>query len=251
LPKSAQPNQPIQTVSASEADIKGLIQRQLKEVQANPDDLEKQLALRLLYVVDNQPEKALAEIPGTNAPTQAIVQKLMRTILTAAKSKGREPSAAATQLLDSVEELRKLLRAHADVQIPAVKLCTRVEGYGVYDEVKTASFQTGQRNRVIVYSEVKNFRVEPTEDNQYRVLLAQRIKILDSEGKTVYETRDDDVPYTSRRPIEDFFLVQLVELPTSLSPGKYLLRVYVEDKLAGKASENQLELTIRGSGGGR
>ncbi len=249
--RSAQPNQPVGTASVTDADIKAVIRQRLKEVQANPNDLEKQLALRLLYVVDNQPDKALAEIPGTNAPTQAIIQRLMKTVMNASQSKGKDPAAGATQMLDSVEDLRKLLRSHADLQLPAIKLCTKVEGFGVYDEIKPPVFPAGQRNRLIVYCEIKNFRTDPTEDGQYRVLLAQRIKVLNSEGKVVYEVGDDDVPYTSRRPIEDFFLVQLVELPTSLPQGKYLLRLYAEDKLAGKATENQVEFTIKSGSANR
>ncbi len=244
--RAAQPNQPIRSIAApAEGDIKSVIEQRLKDVQSTPNDLEKQLQLRLLYVVDNQPEKALAEIPGTNAPTQAIIQRIMKMVLTASKSKGRDSAAAATQLLDSVEDLRKLLRTHADLQVATLKLCSKVESFGVFEEIKTASFQVGHRNRVIVYCEIRNFRIEPTEDSQNRVLLAQKIKVLNSEGKTVYDVGDEDVPYISRRPIEDFFLVQLVELPTSLSPGKYILRVYVEDKLAGKATEGQTEFTMR------
>jgi hypothetical protein len=243
--KAAQPNQPVKSQLPPDTNIKTVIEQRLKEVRANPNDLDRQLSLRLLYVVDNQPEKALEEIPGTNAPVQAIVQKLMKTIVTAAKNKGRDPSASATQMLDSVEELRKLLKSHADLQIPAIKLCTKVDGFGVYEEIKSPSFTAGRRNRFIVYCEVKNFRSEPTEDNQWRVLLAQRIKILNGEGKTVFQASDEDVPYVSHRMIEDFFLVQVVDLPASLSPGKHLLRVYVEDKLAGKATENQVEFVVK------
>jgi len=242
--KGAQPNRPARTVASAQQGIKQAIDQKLKEVKANPNDLDKQMALRLLYLADNQPTAAMAEIPGTNAQVQQFIEKLVQINIAASAGKTRDPATAATKVLPHVEALRKVVMRHADLEIASLKFCTKVERFGVYEEMKQLRFPTGVRNRTIVYCEIKNFTSVPTEDQQYRVLLAQKIKILNKQGQTVHETADDDVPCVSRRPVEDLFLVQLVDLPVNLSPGKYILRVYVEDKLAAKAREGQVEFEV-------
>lgn len=248
--RQARPNLPAGTTPPAKADIQAVIQQKLKEVTAKPNDLKAQMALRLLYLADNQPEKAMAEIPGTNSQIQQIVESLMKVNAAAVKSAGADTAMAATQLLAQVEQLRGRLRVHADLEVASIKLCSKVERFGIYDEIKPLRFLAGRRSQAIVYCEVRNFSSVPTEDSQYRVLLAQKIKVLDANGETVHQTTDDDVPYTSRNRIEDFFLVRLVELPTTLRPGKYILRIYVEDKLAGKAQEGQIEFTLTGGESG-
>ncbi|MBN1345268.1 MAG: hypothetical protein JXQ73_21425 [Phycisphaerae bacterium] len=253
--KVAQPMRPAETTPLAKQDLKALIDEKLKEVAANPNDLEKQMVLRLLYLADNQPKNAVAEIPGTNAPIQAIIDRLMRVNITAYQSKGRDPAVAATKLLSNVEELREFLMKHADLDITTLKLCTKVDGFGVYEEVKSRRFparpSANRPNRAIVYCEVKNFTAVPTEDSRFRVLLAQKIKVLNKDGDTVFETADEDIPFVSHRRLEDFFLVQLLELPTNLPPGKYVLRTYIEDKLAAKAQEKELPFELTQSPGGK
>lgn len=242
--KAAKPNVPARSAAPAQRDVMALRTKKFDNVKANPNDLVKQMEYRLLCLAAGDTKSAQVEIPGTNAQVQAVIDKLVQVNLTAFKSGGRDTSAAATRLLGSVEDLRKLLKRHADLEIDALKLCSRVDRFGVYQEIKPRRFRSGKQNRAIVYCEVKNFTSVPTEDGQFRVLLAQRIKVLDSDGHTVHQTSENDVPYTCRKRIEDFFIRQLVELPSSLPPGKYILRVYVEDKLAAKARENQLEFTL-------
>ncbi len=240
----ARPNRPVRTHPPAKEGIKAVIDQKLKEVAANPNDLEKQMALRFCYLADKQPKNARSEIPGTKPQIQAIIDKLMDVNITALQGQGRDAAVAATKLLADVEKLREVLTPHADLKIPTVKLCTNVDRFSVYDEIDPPQFQSGKRNLAIVYCEVKNFTWVPTEDSQWRALLGERIKVLNPKGETIYQTPDEDVPYTNRQRLEDFYLGRVVELPRGLRPGKYILRVYVEDKLAGKASENQIDFRM-------
>lgn len=237
-------NQPAKTGPQSEADIKTIIRKKLAEVAENPNDLEKQITLRLLYLANNQPEKALAEIPGTNADTQAMINQLMEILITAREGDVKDPALAAQKMLTKVEELRGFLKRHADLEIPKLALCTRVQRFGVYDEISPPTFEAGKVNKAIVYCEVANYTTKPTDDNNYRVLLAQRIQVLNKAGKTILESTDDDIPYISPTKVGDFYLVQLLELPADLPPGDYVLRVYVADKQAAKAQERDLEFRL-------
>ncbi len=229
--------------SSVKASLDAMIEAKRKEVLSNPNDIRKQIALRMLYLADNQPKKALAEIPNTHAPVQEILERLMDVNVAATNCSGRDRAADATALLSEVEELRQSLTGYADLKVTSVKLVRQVSSFGVYQEITPRVFPAGQKTKAIVYCELENFKALPTEDSKYRVLLSEKITVLNEDGDAVFETTDD-IAHKSQSRFYDLYLVRLVELPATQPPGKYLVRVTVEDKQAAKVAEGQIDLVL-------
>ena len=131
--------------------------------------------------------------------------------------------------------------------IKKTALVSRVSSYGDYEEIAPAEFPAGQPNRVILYTEVSNFRSEKTKDEQYRTLLGEAVEIFDATGKSHWKQAHDKIPDTCRRIRTDFFLALELALPESLPPGAYSLKVTVEDKLSATADQAQLAFSVTGA----
>ncbi len=231
------PGPPAGSIAAVRADLE-------RRVAAEPDDLDHQLRLRMLYLVDGQDDRALADTPGMNPDLQELVRRLVRTWIAARGRSGEDPATWATRQLAGVNEWRGLLRARADLSVPVVALCTHIESFGRYDPIEPPEFVAGVESRAVLYAEVQNFRTEPTGAGEYRSLLAMRTTLLTAVGREIWSTYDDNIEDQARRPREDFFLSKLVLVPETLDSGEYLLKVQIEDKLAGKANGNQIRVRL-------
>ena len=135
----------------------------------------------------------------------------------------------------------------ADLAITAVKLCKKVERFGVYEEIKPLRFPAGQPNRAILYCELENYTLleaDKAEQDRFLVRLSQDVEILNSKGQLVYQKSDAGRRHTSQHPPKGFFVAQSLDLPAKLPPGKYSLKVSVKDSSSGKPGERQLEFTV-------
>lgn len=224
---------------ATGGDFKKKLQAQESVVAKNPDDVEEQFKLRMMYLVDGQDEKALASSPSMNAETQEIMLGQIRAVMAARSSISRDPAQWANQQLEALETLRGLLRAKADLQVPKVELCRAIEGFGRYEPFNPLEFKAGAKNRVLLYIEVDNFQSETTASGMFRTLLSVRESLMNKNGEELWSAKDDNIEDLARRKRRDFYLtIGPLAIPKSLGPGEYVFKVEVEDVLGGKINSN-------------
>ncbi|MFQ5502791.1 MAG: hypothetical protein ACE5EQ_10910 [Phycisphaerae bacterium] len=221
----------------------------LKEQEAraakSPNDIETQYRLRMMYLIDGRDDKALAPIEGINADVQEIIQAQIKALIAARSSAGRDSAEWANRQLTSIEELRRRVRSRADLSVPTVVLCTAIDGFGLYDPIDPPEFPAGRDNRVIVYIEVDNFLSRKTDSGRYRTLLSVRQSLLTAAGEEIWGSRDENIEDLSRQQRHDFYLsIGPITIPRSLSPGRYTLKVEVEDVLASKINSGRAEFKI-------
>ncbi len=224
--------------------LKQAIEQAEKKVAEKPGDLEAQFRLHLLYVADGQDDKALALPEGLNEEAAGLLQTLVGTLV-AARAAGRDVTVGADAALVAVDGLRNVLKQHAELQIPAAALCLRVDSFGNYDAIEPRSFEAGRQRKVILYCEVRNFCSQRTPQGTFETVMSQRIEILTRQGHSVWQKTNENIKDTCRNRREDFFLVQIIDLPASLMPGEYVLKVSVHDELSAKVNEASLDFTIR------
>ena len=141
--------------------------------------------------------------------------------------------AAAAQLTELQESLRRL----SDLNMPVLTICSAVRGYGQYEVVEPARFLAGGAEFVL-YCEVRDFTSE-LRDNYYYTTFDMTTAILNRTGDTVFEIKDPDITDRCRNRRQDCFIPRLIRLPASLSPGQYVAKVTVVDKLGQKVAENR------------
>jgi len=128
------------------------------------------------------------------------------------------------------------------------RLCSRVEGYGRYTPMST-TWLRGRPHRAIVYVEVENFASTRAVDGRgakgHEVRLTQELQLFhDADGLLAWRMPPQDVVDFSRNRRRDFFIAQMIDLPASLSVGKYQLKIAVRDEASGETSETVLPIMI-------
>lgn len=231
--------------AAAAADsVESRIRRHEALVAADPNNIEEQFRLRLLYLVEGLDDKALAPVAGVDEDVEEIILSQVRSLIAARSGAGRDPATWANRQLESIEELRRRVRARADLQVPVVQLCTAVDGFGRYKPIEVLEFPAGVATLVIIYIEVDNFSSTLLPSGQFRTLLAVRESLINRSGEELWSAKEDNIEDVSRQQREDFFITSKRGIPSDLPPGEYTLKVEVEDVLAGKLNSNSVKFKI-------
>ena len=225
-------------------DLRTTIAQLERELDESPNDFDRQLRLRLLYLANDRPAKATEAWPNADADMQQRVLGLVRVVAAARGLAGHDPARKAGTILTALEDYRRQLRERADLRIPRVAICRRVASFGVFDPITPADFPAGRQHTVILYCEVDNFRSDPQPDGRYLTRLAQRIEVFTSGGEPVFSRKETLIEDRSRNRREDFFLAQKLLLPATLNPGEYVLKVTLTDTLAEKISQNTTSFRV-------
>lgn len=249
LPETATANRPVEVGQiAPQASIGREIERLEKQIREHPNDVNKQLRLRYLYLAEGLTDKALS-LPEEMDPERAILIMKMIKSTVAAQNSLRDPTMISDEAVNAVEELRDWIQSHADLQIGRLALCTSIHSFGRYQTVADDFFVSGGPNRAFLYCEVRNFASESIDDGQYRTRLAHRLELLTPQGHSIWKDPEEvevvDICMNRRK---DFFFNRLVQMPLGINPGSYVLKVTVEDKIRARVDEASLKIDIKPAG---
>jgi hypothetical protein len=163
-----------------------------------------------------------------------------------------QPGAANDALARSLARLAP----PPQLKIGRALLCTRVQGFGRYDPYDTNTFIARRPIRAIVYIELDGFLSRPARgvdpvdssmslSDQVSVELSQSLTLFhDPSGLQAWHRPAKSVVDTSRNKRRDFYLIQQIELPDTLSVGKYNLKVTVKDVTSGSEAEAVLPISV-------
>ncbi len=165
-----------------------------------------------------------------------------------------KPDQANAQLVAALSKLTP----SPGVKISRSALCTRVQGFGRYDAVANSTFVAGKPIRLIVYTELDQFASRPAREGdpaqanvplgeQKSVELSQTLTLYhDGSGLQAWHRPAQRVVETTQRSRRDFYLIHQIELPATLTVGRYSLKVVVTDQTTGAVDEVNLPITITG-----
>lgn len=159
-------------------------------------------------------------------------------------------------VVDAVIEHAEELKAIQPLTVADARLCTRVEGFGVYNELDTFDggykLLAGRRHKLIVYVELDRFSSErATQEGVagYAVDLTQSLALFHmgrERDLLAWRLDDQRIEYFSRRPRRDFFVVQIIELPETLTIDRYALKVTVRDAARDQLAERTILIDLVG-----
>lgn len=164
-------------------------------------------------------------------------------------------------LAPPAQSLADALDAWTPLSITEARLCSKVDGFGVYHELKKFGgrykFLAGRPARMIVYIEPVSFthsRVSRDGVWGHEVALLQDLRLYHAAQDSdtlVWRKPDQRITDFSRNRRRDFFVVQVIELPATLSVGAYHLKVILtDDAPAGSAASNDAGEGSKGGRGG-
>ncbi|MCX5689850.1 MAG: hypothetical protein NTV94_08745 [Planctomycetota bacterium] len=140
--------------------------------------------------------------------------------------------------------------------IARAALCTKVSGFGNFAPYPTNVFRVGTTIRAIIYIELENFITRPARDGdriakdtpvdqQVSVDVSQSVSIFqEAGGMLAWHSPPRPIIDTSRSARRDFYLIQQIELPRTLSIGRYNLKVQIKDLGNNSEAETVIPISI-------
>lgn len=218
----------------TEAMIKKLDQKLTDDITGRRSGLKPYLAKASLCLFDEDCRLQEDDLAMLNPDDRAVVEEYRDLFTQLGRQLGEgDRKTERTALMDSAQQLSTSLTKQNKISITQALLCRQINGYGVYDTFPRNEFRLGALPRVLVYTELANFKSRRQADGQYAVKLVQELSLVKA-GKAadrvaLWSEQPVQVTDLSRTPRRDFFLGQELRLPANLEEGDYELQVRVSD----------------------
>jgi hypothetical protein len=214
-----------------------------------PADDDRQVSLRLLYLLAGQRDKALKPLAGHDALAQEFWSRelyALSTYLDAQHISDRSRRAAEAAL--NHWEASNRLSQQGNLVVRNLAFCTEVMSYGVYTPFERLEFQPSQR--VVLYAEVENF-VSLATPRGHHTALKTSYQIFDSRGQKVEDHEFPLMEEHCRNQRRDFFIAyEAIRLPAQIYDGRYTLKLTVEDTLGKKVGQSSLDFQVKQAAAG-
>ena len=206
------------------------------------EQLQHQAVRRLVLLASGQFEGAMEPIEALQAHEQEFFRHSLQAWHHAIDPSGNPVLARRWPLvLNSQREALAQLAAISSLEVKNVAFCSNVEGFGSITKFPTAQFRSGQE--LLLYCEIDNFISEQVKDGfetklqgSYEIVDASNVKVAD-----VLLPQDAEVCKRARR---DYFLVYRIYMPSKIEPGRYQLRLTIEDMKGKKFGQSSLDFQV-------
>ncbi|HAC92645.1 MAG TPA: hypothetical protein DCF63_18740 [Planctomycetaceae bacterium] len=136
------------------------------------------------------------------------------------------------------------LAALSHLEINNLSFCTDVESFGVIAKFPDYKFTADKE--VLLYCELDNFVSEKSKDGKgFETQLQGSYEVVDASGKRV---ADQSLPLDShvcRNKRRDYFIAYRIYIPQKIEPGKYSLKLTVEDVKGRKFGQSQIPFQVQ------
>lgn len=235
-PKPIDPKKPVVRPSPRELWSEGL--ERLKELSTEQSRIEDRdaglwtMRAGLLKEVDALDHESV----GTG---QALWRVLLPAVAAARASGATDEHRRASEIRAAVFALEE----QEPLEVTALQLCRRVNGFGSFEPIDPASCKPGQA--VIVYCEMSGLRYSAA-GGVFHSRLSSRVELTASAGGNVVWSDDLGVAEDlCRRRRRDYYVNYRLVIPDQIPPGTYQLNLVQSDELAGRSASGSLVVTIQ------
>lgn len=204
--------------------------------------------LRMLYMMDGQQTRSLQAIPDLKPTHQEFWTQLFWGLNNYFDDEGiPDPGHRATETITQLRSAVEKLKPESRLQLRNATFCHKINSFGNYERFDRDEFEPGQA--VLVYSEVQNFASEIDSEGFYETRLRSTIEIHRAgrgpESGLVHERDYAATRDTCRNLRQDYFHSYRLDLPSTLTPGPYTLKLLVEDELSHRIASTSLSFVVR------
>jgi hypothetical protein len=215
-----------------------------KRAKDYPLDVSAQLEYQLLRFMLDEPSPDLATLSSLPAEDRELVNAVVDGLTNFRNALRADNNMLLSKKIKPILDLAERLRSQADLTIPTIALCTRVNGFGSYDPIDPARFAAGEDHPVIVYSEVANFGSNLNDKQMWETHLTWDATLYTEQGMSVWSDTTQKYLDEARTRRHDFFVCREIDLPKTLTIGRYLLKVSVVDTQSNRVSEATVPIVI-------
>jgi hypothetical protein len=199
-------------------------------------------ALRLMNLAIGDLENALKPIEKMPSDEQQYVRNTIQALHYAFDPEGNPLASRRYALvLESGRKAQTSAATVANLEVRNVAFCTEVDRFGMVTKFPQYQFQAKQE--CLLYCEVDNFVAVPVKDG-FETELQGSYEIVDSSGRRVADELlplDKDFCTNLRR---DYFIPYRIYMPNDIQPGKYQLKLTIEDMKGRKFGQSIVDFRI-------
>lgn len=208
-----------------------------KNLRENPKEVWAQLDYQVLQWLKDKPTPQLDVMDKLPVEDRDFISAIMDSVTVLRNTLRSDSNMLMSRKVRALLELADRLRAQADLIIPTVSLCTKVDGFGVYEPVDPARFTAMTAHPIIVYCEVENFASHQNDKKMWETKLSQEVVLYTETGLPVWQDKTESIPDLARNRRHDFFVVKKTKFPPNIAIGRYLLKVTIVDQQASRVAE--------------
>ena len=206
------------------------------------EQLNRQAVSRMLHLSLGELEPALKPIENLQTSEQEFFRHEFQALHDAIDPNGNPVLARRwTLVMDSQRKAVNHLGSVSNLEIKNAAFCSNVDGFGSVTKFPNTSFRPKQE--VLLYCELENFVSLPVKDG-FQTVLQGSYEIVDASGHRVFEallSEDADICRHQRR---DYFIAYRIYMPETVEPGRYQLRLTIEDMKGRKFGQSSLDFQI-------
>jgi len=227
--------------SVNAGDLELSLARNLRE---SPKDLWAHLDFQILQFLKDKPTPQLDALAPLGNEDRELITAVMDALSNFRNAVRSDNNMLMSRKVRPLLDLADRVRAQADLIIPTLALCTKVDASGVYEPIEPARFTALKEHKIIIYCEVENFASHLTEKKLWETKLSQEVVLYTETGLPVWQDKTENIPDFSRNRRHDFFVVKPTKFPANITIGRYLLKVTIVDQQASRVAEATIPVTF-------
>ena len=210
-----------------------------KNLKDNPKDLWAQLDFQLLQFLKDKPTPQLETMTNLPSEDRELISSVMDALTNFRNALRADNNMLMSRKVRPILDLADRVRAQADLVIPTLALCTKVNGFGLYEPIEP-QFQAMKAHEIIIYCEVENFASHQNGKRMWETRLSQEVVLYTETGLPVWQDKTESIPDLARNRRHDFFVIKKTKFPANITLGRYLLKVTMVDQQASRVAEATL-----------
>lgn len=231
----------------SDAELFDALVSRLQKPVPGESDAERhrrQVVARHLMVLSGDPERAVDPLEGLSEEESQYLRHQLLGLWKIVDPKGHP--VPSHRFSSALPEIRKatghLAAASSSLDVRALEFCTEIESYGQIKPFPSRRFAAGQE--VILYCEIENF-VSTAVEGGFETRLRGTYDLLDAKGERIASQTLPEDQQTSKNHLRDYFIAYQMYLPEAIDPGRYQLRLTMEDIHGKKYGQATVEFEIK------
>jgi hypothetical protein len=224
----------VRDTSPNGGDVEAGVAKNLKD---NGRELWAQLDYQLLQFLKDKPTPQLDVMAKLSNEDRELIASVMDALTNFRNALRADNNMLMSRKVRPILDLADRVRAQADLVIPTLALCTKVDGFGIYEPIEPARFTAMKPHEIIVYCEVENFASQQNEKKMWETKLSQEVVLYTETGLPVWQDKTESIPDLARNRRHDFFVVKKTKFPPNITLGRYLLKVTIVDQQASRVAE--------------
>ena len=230
--------------AAATVSTDALEQKLARQVKEYPRDVAAHLDYQLLRFLQDESVPQLATLASLPGEDREALTALLDGLSNFRSTLRRDNNLLLSRKIRPIMDMADRMRSQAELSIPTVALCSRVDGFGVYEPIDPPRFVAHREQQVIVYCEVANFSAQLSDKKLWETKLTLEAVLYTDTGLPVWEDKGQAITDLSRNRRHDFFVVKKTKLPSGLTIGRYLLKISITDQQASRVAETSVPIQI-------